>query len=86
MRQLRTLGFCNLVIGLTASALNDDVAAYVEAGADLVLSKPLQLEQLDGILRFVRREGCVSRAGHLLARTADGRDLEWAGRFPQELV
>eukprot|EP01042_Synura_sphagnicola_P004753 gene4753-6042_t len=47
VKRLREMGFKHLVIGLTASALSDDVEAYVDAGADFVLSKPLHMEKLD---------------------------------------
>ena len=72
------MGFTILVIGLTASALSDDVDAYVEAGADLVLSKPLQISHLDGILKFVTRNGNHSRAGYRLVKFPGG--LEWIPR------
>jgi len=66
------------VIGLTASALIDDVESYVEAGADLVLTKPLQMDQLNEILKFIRESGSQSRAGHRLVRGAYG--LDWVHR------
>jgi len=81
VKRLRALGFGFLVVGLTASALSDDVDTYVDAGADLVLSKPLQMDHLDGILRFVRRNGNLSRAGHRLVKFPGG--LEWV---PREVI
>eukprot|EP01042_Synura_sphagnicola_P005626 gene5626-7180_t len=76
VKRLREIGFKHLVIGLTASALSDDVEAYVDAGADFVLSKPLHMEKLDEVLRFIRKEGCESLVGHRLVNTLGG-DLEW---------
>jgi len=64
-----------LVVGITASALSDDVEAYLEAGADMVLSKPLQTDKLDGILKFVSESGSISRVGHRLVKFQRG--LEW---------
>eukprot|EP01042_Synura_sphagnicola_P002492 gene2492-2999_t len=75
VRQLRALGFRFLVIGLTASALSDDVEAYVEAGADIVLSKPLQMDQLESILKFVAENGSISREASRLVKFPSG--LEW---------
>ena len=78
VRILRSLGFGYLVVGLTASALSDDMEAYVEAGADLVLSKPLQMKNLDEILRFAGRHGSLSRAHYRLVELPGG--LRWVPR------
>jgi len=78
VRILRSLGFGYLVVGLTASALSDDMEAYVEAGADLVLSKPLQMKNLDEILRFAGRHGSLSRAHYRLVEFPHG--LKWVAR------
>ena len=67
-----------MVIGLTASALSDDVGAYVEAGADLVLSKPLQMDQLETILKFIVENGSFSRESSRLVKFPSG--LEWVPR------
>ena len=66
------------MIGLTASALSDDVEAYVEAGADIVLSKPLQMDQLETILKFVVENGSISREASRLVKFPNG--LEWVPR------
>ena len=47
---LRGYGYRNLIIGLTGNALDEDVAAFLEAGADLVLPKPLRPPQLEAVL------------------------------------
>jgi len=85
VKRLREMGFKHLVIGLTASALSDDVEAYVDAGADFVLSKPLHMEKLDEVLRFIRKEGCQSLVGHRLVNTLGG-DLEWVMRSLHDRV
>ena len=66
------------MIGLTASALSDEVEAYVEAGADIVLSKPLQMDQLESILKFVAENGIISREASRLVKFPSG--LEWVPR------
>ena len=58
---LRSDGFRNLIVGLTGSALDDDVAAFESAGADLVLSKPLQVSLLVTLLEHVQDVGVESR-------------------------
>ena len=78
MRILRSLGYGYLVVGLTASALSDDMEAYIAAGADLVLSKPLQMKNLDEILRFAGRHGSLSRAHYRLVEFPHG--LKWVAR------
>ncbi len=51
----RELGFAMLVVGVTGNVMDDDVEAYLNAGADAVLMKPIQ----------VRRRGPVGGRGKL---------------------
>lgn len=60
------LQFENLIIGVTGNALDDDVAAFLAAGADLVLAKPLRLHQLDALLSYCGSHGFVSSSSHKL--------------------
>ena len=57
---LRRLGYSYLIVGLTASALEDDVADYLKAGADVVLSKPLKITHLDMLLKHIHENGTTS--------------------------
>lgn len=50
MRQLRQRGVATTVIGLTANALQEDTEAFVEAGANAVLIKPLNVK---GLLKYL---------------------------------
>ena len=61
------LRFENLIIGVTGNALDDDVAAFLAAGADMVLAKPLRLHQLDALLSHCASHGFLSSPGHKLA-------------------
>jgi signal transduction histidine kinase/ActR/RegA family two-component response regulator len=45
-KEIRLLGYRGPILGLTGHALNDDVTAFKEAGANHVLSKPLDLASL----------------------------------------
>jgi signal transduction histidine kinase/CheY-like chemotaxis protein len=49
-RRMRQLGYQNPVVGLTGHALGDDVRVYKEAGANEVLSKPLDVILLQEVL------------------------------------
>jgi signal transduction histidine kinase/CheY-like chemotaxis protein len=50
-KQMREVGYTNPIIGLTGHALGDDIDIFRAAGADHVLSKPLDVSTLQQILR-----------------------------------
>ena len=50
---LRQRGFTGLIVGVTGHVFEDDVAAFLEAGADLVLAKPLKVAKLQMLLTFI---------------------------------
>eukprot|EP01041_Mallomonas_annulata_P001163 gene1163-2257_t len=56
-RAIRALGYDRFIIGLTGTAMDDEVAAFLEAGADMVFIKPMKGEYLKELLRFCRRYG-----------------------------
>ena len=43
---LRSEDYENLIIGVTGNTLDDDIAAFMDAGADVVLLKPLRPQLL----------------------------------------
>ena len=45
-REIRNFGFTRLIVGITGNALDDDVAAFLLAGADCVIAKPLRTNSL----------------------------------------
>jgi CheY-like chemotaxis protein len=45
-RQIRSNGYNRLIIGVTGNALDDDVEAFLTAGADCVIAKPLRAPAL----------------------------------------
>lgn len=49
--EIRKLGFCGIILGLTGNALQCDRDAMVAAGADGVLVKPLNMELFWSIIR-----------------------------------
>jgi CheY-like chemotaxis protein len=56
-KELRRLGYQNLIVGLTGNVEEEDIQNFLEAGADLVLAKPLKLEQFDALLAFLTHFG-----------------------------
>ena len=53
---MRAMGFGGMIVGVTGNVMADDVAQYLQAGADRVLFKPVVVDQLDAVLKmFIRR-------------------------------
>ncbi len=52
--------FPNLIIGLTGNALDEDLAAFRDAGADMAVSKPLKLELINGLIQHIVDHGSHS--------------------------
>eukprot|EP01036_Dinobryon_divergens_P026242 gene26243-34864_t len=72
---LREFGFANLIVGVTGNVLEDDVREFMAMGADIVLSKPINLVTLQAIVRFMEAEGFTSKAG--LTLVDKGNRFEW---------
>jgi len=47
--RLREIGYRNLLVGVTGNALETDVLQFEQAGADIVLSKPLRANVLNKV-------------------------------------
>jgi CheY-like chemotaxis protein len=75
-KALRAMAYPNLIIGITGNAMDDDVFAFLEAGADAVLLKPLQLASLETLFKFIAAKGYCSHRGMRLKATED--TYEWA--------
>jgi len=56
-RRLRAMGFGNLIIGITGNAMEDDVAAFVAAGADSVILKPVSVQQINQLVTYLQVYG-----------------------------
>lgn len=48
---MRSAGFTGLIVGVTGNVMAHDVAHYIASGADCVLHKPVNAEELKQILR-----------------------------------
>ena len=75
VRKLREGGYGKLVVGVTGNILDDDVAEYLAAGADMVLGKPVKLDMLRMLIRHVKVNGNLSMPDMTLSE--DGGYLAW---------
>jgi len=75
MRQAR---FPHIIAGVTGNVMEDDVAEYLDAGADVVFSKPVRLQALKKLLAMIEKEGPMSRPGMTIVEKPDV--MEWAPR------
>ena len=49
-RELRSLGYRGIVVGVTGDAHEEDIRAFKDAGVDAVLPKPITFRQLEDCL------------------------------------
>ena len=52
-RRMRESGFGGLIVGVTGSVMVRDVQNYEMAGADLILSKPISTETMNGVFKRI---------------------------------
>lgn len=50
----------NLLVGLTGNAMDEDLAEFHDAGADMTIGKPLKTKLLTELFRFCGEHGCGS--------------------------
>jgi CheY-like chemotaxis protein len=74
-RELRALGYRHLIIGCTGNVLEDDMREFLKAGADMMLPKPMKINQLYMILSYVRTHGTLSIPGMKLKEV--NNNLVW---------
>jgi len=74
-RKLREGGFRNLVVGVTGNVLEDDVAEYLQAGADIILGKPMKINVLGMVFKHVKESGYTSQPGMTLVEHSNR--LKW---------
>merc|ERR1711991_159851 len=60
-KELREAGYANLIIGVTGNTMEEELVEFSNVGADLVLTKPMKLSQLDIILRYSEDNGVKSQ-------------------------
>lgn len=57
---LREMGYSKLIVGVTGNAMDSDVREYEEAGADMILTKPIRTDKLYKLLEFIQLYGAIS--------------------------
>ena len=77
-KRIREGGFKNLIAGVTGNIMEDDVAEYLRAGADIVFGKPLKMNMLTLLLRHVREGGSLSEPGMTLVEVRN--QMEWVAK------
>ena len=77
-KRIREGGFKNLIAGVTGNIMEDDVAEYLRAGADIVFGKPLKMNMLTLLLHHVREEGSLSQPGMTLVEVRN--QMEWVAK------
>mmetsp|Transcript_10220 Transcript_10220/g.10291 ORF Transcript_10220/g.10291 Transcript_10220/m.10291 type:complete len:300 (-) Transcript_10220:439-1338(-) len=50
VQRIRSLGHKGLIIGVTGNALKEDMEVLLKAGADLVMAKPLDMDEFDRVI------------------------------------
>ena len=75
---LRSGGFDRLIIGATGCVMDDEVVAFINAGADLVVGKPIRMHTVEKLLGHVRTNGTVSLR-HMKLEEVNGK-LNWMKR------
>ena len=59
-RELRAAGYRHLIIGCTGNVMEEDTEEYLEAGADMILAKPMRINQLDLLIVHINSHGSLS--------------------------
>ncbi len=57
---LRALGYRHLIIGVTGNAMDFDITSFEDAGADMVITKPVHINQMNKVLEYCKLHGSVS--------------------------
>jgi len=50
-QEVRKMGYNALIVGLTGNAFNDDKEIFLKSGVNYVLTKPLDVGELDNIIK-----------------------------------
>ena len=78
-RAMRLAGYPYIIAGVTGNVMEDDVAEYLDAGADTVFAKPVRVDSLKKLLQLIETQGPLSQgAGMTLIERAEG--MEWVPR------
>jgi hypothetical protein len=59
-KQFRANGYQNLIIGLIGNAEDEEMNAFFDCGADIIVPGQLRAAQMDTLLNFTRSNGVQS--------------------------
>eukprot|EP00607_Mallomonas_marina_P009756 CAMPEP_0182420796 /NCGR_PEP_ID=MMETSP1167-20130531/5871_1 /TAXON_ID=2988 /ORGANISM="Mallomonas Sp, Strain CCMP3275" /LENGTH=656 /DNA_ID=CAMNT_0024597247 /DNA_START=640 /DNA_END=2610 /DNA_ORIENTATION=- len=62
-KQIRDMGFSNIIIGMAVNVTVEEVEEFVKSGTDAVLEKPLDMEAFDLVMQEMRRRKRVRGIG-----------------------
>jgi DNA-binding response OmpR family regulator len=71
------MDFPHLIIGVTGNAMEDELAEFLQGGADLVLTKPMRANMLDMVLTFMIKEGTTSQCSQDQRIVVIDREMSW---------
>lgn len=78
-RAMRLAGYPYIIAGVTGNVMEDDVAEYLDAGADTVFAKPVRMNSLKKLLALMEEQGPLSKGATMtLVETTDRMD--WVPR------
>jgi CheY-like chemotaxis protein len=61
VKALREASVTTPVIGITAATIGNELQAFLDAGADAVLGKPISLKSFDDAIAQLRRDGRLQK-------------------------
>ena len=56
-KHMRKQGYPFLIAGVTGNVMEDDVAEYLDAGADIIFAKPVRLHSLMKLMKLIDTRG-----------------------------
>jgi DNA-binding response OmpR family regulator len=56
-RQMRSRGFNQLIVAVSGNSMAEEVVEFLDAGADLMLIKPVRSEAIQLVVDYVRQHG-----------------------------
>jgi CheY-like chemotaxis protein len=79
-KTLRDEGFKQIIVGVTGNVMENDLSEYLDSGADLVLTKPINAQVLKQVVAL-KKAGFISNFPRMkLKENVTGGDLEWVER------
>lgn len=81
-RKLREKGYPYLIIGLTGNVMEQDMNEFLEAGADYVFMKPIKMQELSSLIRFIEKNGVNSKTSQTMKLVLTDKEFHWITLTP----